>query len=245
MTLRVHFCRKVRPFIVYGITVLCQQSHCLHRESENGFRTLLVKPFHKSLLQPRQSVPVWLGTVREIEIPEQTLKVRFVIVCHVPEHSLIIACACRLVYRVYYLFKTVCYHLVYRTLFQRQVYYLVRLFPIILSILQSEEIVQIHKEFRSGTRSAQHTRHHKHHIDKTSAERFQVCRCRGITAYRHSSARQPWIHCDRSAIVRKACLVILIYKVVRQLVDIVIRHIFSIHLLNPVCQQSSVQTYES
>ena len=98
MSLAIHFCSEIAPFLVYHITVMAQQCHGFNGESKHGLGALLVKPLHETLLKPRQTFPVGLGTVGEIEVSKKALEIGFVIIGYVPEHCLIVAGSCRLVY---------------------------------------------------------------------------------------------------------------------------------------------------
>ena len=71
MSLCIHLCSKLTPLLVTALSVVGKQRHGLYRECKHGLRTLLVKPLHEALLQPRKSVPVWLAAIREIEVTEQ------------------------------------------------------------------------------------------------------------------------------------------------------------------------------
>lgn len=66
----------------------------------------------------------------------------------------------------------------------------------------------------------------------------------GVTTNGNGTANQPRIHRDRGAVIGETCLVVLIYKMVCQLVDILISEFFAIHLLDAVSQQTAVQTDE-
>ena len=156
MSLGIHLGSKVAPFLVYHISILCKKSHCLDRECKHSLRSLLVKPFHETLLKPAQSVPVRLASIRKIELSEKAFKIRAVVISNVPEHRLVITCSRRLVYRIYNLLETVGYHLVYRPVFQRHINHLVCFFPILLSVLHTKKVVQVHQEFRCRACTAQH-----------------------------------------------------------------------------------------
>ena len=116
--------------------------------------------------------------------------------------------------------------------------------PIVLAVFLTDEVVEIHQEFRCGTSSGKHARHHEHHVDEAATERLEVGWCRGIATDRRSAADEPWIHGDGSTIVGERCLVVLIYKVVVKLVNVFICQLLAIHFLDAVGKQTAVQAYE-
>ena len=85
-----------------------------------------------------------------------------------------------LVQRVDYLLKAVGNHLVDGALFSGEVYHLVRVLPIVLAVFQCDEMVEVHKKLGRGACTAEHTRHHEYHIDKSTAEALKVRRSLGV-----------------------------------------------------------------
>ena len=156
MSLSIHFCGEVAPFFVDDVAIFGQQSHSLYGEGEYGFGALFVEPLHEAFLQPAEAFPVGLAAVREVEIAEETFEIRLVIVSDVPEHSLIVACSGRLVDGVDNLLEAVGDHLVYGTLLEGKVNYLVGFLPVVLAVLQTDEVVEVHQKLRSGTGTAEH-----------------------------------------------------------------------------------------
>ena len=91
MSLGVHLGREVAPLLVYHVAVFRQQRHRLNGECQHGLGAFLVKPFHKTLLQPVQPVPVGTAAIGEAELAEQAFEIRAVIIGYVPEHGLIVS----------------------------------------------------------------------------------------------------------------------------------------------------------
>ena len=173
MPLGIHLGREVAPFLILALTVLVdEQSHRFNRESQQCLGTFLVEPLHETLLQPRETIPVGLRTIGEIEFTEDALEVILVIVGHIPEHSLIVAGTSGLIQRVHNLLEVVGDNLVDGALLQRQVGLLVRMLPIVLAILVADEIVHVHQELWCGTGARKHRTHHEHHVDKTAGKRL-------------------------------------------------------------------------
>ena len=114
--------------------------------------------------------------------------------------------------------------------------------PIVGAILFADEIVHIHQELRCGTGAAEHGAYHEDHVDKTTGEGLQVRRRSRVTANGGSTTYQPRIHRNRGAIVGQRRLIVLIYKMVSQLINIFIGQFFTIHLFNTIRQQATVQT---
>ena len=107
------------------------------------------------------------------------------------------------------------------------------------------EVVDVHEELRCCASAAQHTRNHEHHVDKSAAERLQICRSCGVAAYARCAADEPWVHRDRSTIVSERGFVVLIYKVVVKLVYVFISKSLAVHLLDTVGEQATVQADEA
>ena len=116
--------------------------------------------------------------------------------------------------------------------------------PVVKTVLLTDEVVHIHQELRCGTGTAEHRADHEYHVDKAACKRLQVGRSRRVAADGYGTADEPGIHCDGGAIVGKARLVILIYKVVSQHVDVLVGQLLAVHLLNAVGQQATVQADE-
>ena len=117
MSFGIHLSCEVCPFRVEHVFAVGQQCHCLYGECEYGLRALLVGPFHEALLQPAESVPVGLASVREVEFAEKAFEVWFVVIGYVPEYRLVVSGSRRLVDGVYYLLEAVCDDFVDGTLF--------------------------------------------------------------------------------------------------------------------------------
>ena len=205
----------------------------------------MVKPLHKAFLQPRYAFPVGLRTVWEIEVSEERFKIEFVVVRYVPEHSLIVSCACWLVERVDNLLEEVGYNLVDGALFQAQVHHLFGVLPVVFAVFLLYEVVHIHQKLGCCARSCQHTRYHEHHIDEASAEAFKVGRCGRVATNRRCAADEPRVHSNRSAVVSKVGFVVLIYKVVCKQVQIFVGKFLAVHSLDAVGKQTAVQTNET
>ena len=154
MSFGIHFSGEVAIFLIQYIAVFGQECHCLYRECQNGACTLLIKPFHKTLLQPAKRIPVGFASVGENKVLEKAIEIILVIISHIPENCLEIAGTRRLVDGIYDLLETVCDDFIDRSLFQRQVCQFIQMFIIVLSVFQTNEIVHVHQEFRSGTCAA-------------------------------------------------------------------------------------------
>ena len=245
VALAVHLGREVAPLLVEAFAVAVgQQGHRLDGEGEQRLGALLVEPLHEALLQPRKAGPVGLLAVGEVELAENRLEVILVIVSHVPEDGLVVAGAGGLVERVDDLLEAVGDDLVDGALLERQVDHLVGAVVVVLAILQSEEVVHVHQELGRGAGTREHRRDHEHHVGEAAAERLQVGRGRRVAADGGGAAYEPGVHRDRGAVVGQRGLVVLIYKVVGQLVDVFVGQLLSVHLLDAVGQQAAVQAYE-
>ena len=112
--------------------------------------------------------------------------------------------------------------------------------PVVLAILLADKVVHVHQELRCGAGTAQHGADHEHHVDETAGKRLQVGRCRRVTANGHGAADEPRIHGDGSTVVGQRSLVVRIYKVVGQLVNVFIGQLLAVHLFDAVGQQATV-----
>ena len=80
MTSSIHLCCKVAPLFILAIAILCKHCHSLNRESKNSLCTLLIKPLHKTFLQPVHTFPIRLRTIREEEVTEKALEIILIII---------------------------------------------------------------------------------------------------------------------------------------------------------------------
>ena len=183
VSLGIHLGREVSPLAIHHVAVPRKQSHRLDRERKDRTRTLTVEPLHETFLQPTQRLPVGARPVGEDKLPEETLEIITVVICHVPEDSLEVTRTRRLVDRVDDLLKAVGDDLVDGAALLRQVDHLVRTKVVILAVLLLDEVVHVHQELGRGACAAQHARHDEDHVDKASAERLEVCRALRVAAY--------------------------------------------------------------
>ena len=132
------------------------------------------------------------------------------------------------------LLKAVGDHLVDGAMLGGEVHHLVRGLPIVGSVFQADEIVEVHEELRCGTSPAEHAGDHEDHVDKSSTEGFEIGRCGGIASNGHGAPDEPGIHGDGCAVVGKGCLVVLIYEMMCEFVEILVGKLFPIHFLDAV-----------
>ncbi len=241
----VHAGREVAPLAVDHVAVAREQRHGLYGEGQHGLRALGVEPPHEALLQPAQRLPVGARAVGEAEFAEQALEVGAVVVGDVPEDGLEVAGARRLVDRVDDLLEAVGHHLVECAAAAREIDHLVRTQVVVLAVLLLHEIVEIHEEFGRGAGAAQHARHDEDHIDEAAAERLEVGGCRGVAADGFRAAQQPRVHRDRGAVVGQRGLVVLVDEVAVEQLDVAVRELLAVHLLQPVGEQPAVQPDET
>ena len=248
MTLGIHLSGIVGPFLVLAVAVLSEHGHGLHGEGKHGLGALLVKPLHETLLQPVESVPVGLTAVGEVEVAEDRVEVVFIVIADVPEHSLIVAGTGRLVERVDDLLKAVGDDLVERALLQAEIHDIVGMGIVVLAVFLLNEIIHIHQELRCGAGAGEHAADHKHHVDESATAPTNLKSfCGGfinMAANARRAADEPGVHRDRGAVVGEVGLVVLIYKVVCQFVDIFVSELLAVHLLDALHEQATVQTYE-
>ena len=245
MTLGIHLSSELAPLLVLGLAILVdEQSHGLYGEGQQGLGTLLVEPLHEALLQPRETVPVGLAAIGEVELAENRLEIVAIVVGHIPEHSLVVAGTCGLVQGVDNLLEVIGDNLVDATFLQGKVSLLVGMLPVVLAVLITDEVVHIHEELGGCAGTGEHGADHEHHVDETTGKRLQVGRSRRVATNGRRTTDQPWVHGDRSTVVGQRGLVILIYKVVSQQVDILVGQLLVIHLLDALSKQTTVQTDE-
>ena len=144
-----------------------------------------------------------------------------------------------------HLLEAVGHHLVYRAAFQAQVYHLIRTLPVVLAVLQTDEVVQVHQKLRRSAGARQHRRYDEHHIDEPAAERLQVLRRRGVAADGNGTTDEPGVHGDGGAVVSQVRLVVLVDEMLVQQRDVLVCQFASVHLLDLLGQQASVQTDEA
>ena len=245
VALGVHLGREVAPLLVEALAVAVgQQGHGLDGEGQERLGALLVEPLHEALLEPRESVPVGLLAVGEVELAEDRLEVVAVIVGHIPEDGLIVAGAGGLVEGVDDLLEAVGDDLVDGAVLEREVDDLVGALEVVFAVLQPEEVVHVHEELGRGAGAGEHRRDHEHHVGEAAAERLEVSRGRRVAADGGGAADEPGVHRDRGAVVGQRGLVVLINKVVGQHVDILVGQLLAEHLLDAVGQQAAVQADE-
>ncbi len=93
-----------------------------------------------------------------------------VVVGDVPENRLEVACSRGLVDGIDYLLEAVGNHLVERAAAFRQVHNFPGVPIIVVAILFSDKIIQVHQKLGCGAGTAEHTRYDEYHIDESSAE---------------------------------------------------------------------------
>ena len=245
MSLRIHLSGEVAPLLILALAILVdEQCHRLNREGQQGLGALLIEPLHETLLQPRETIPVGLRAIGEVELAEDALEVILVIVGYVPEYGLIVAGTSRLVQRVNNLLEIVGYHLIDGTLLQAHICLLVGTLPIVQTILLTNKVVHVHQELWSSASTTQHRANHEDHVNKTTCKRLQIGRSSRVTTNSYCTTYQPRIHGNRSTIVSQTRFVIFINEVMIQLVKILICQILAVHFLNTVCEQTTIQTDE-
>ena len=240
----VHLGREIGPLAVDRIAVAGQQRHRLDGEGQHGLRALGVEPAHEAFLEPAQRLPVRARTVRKTELAEETLEVGAVVVGDVPEDGLEVACARGLVDRVDDLLETVGDDLVDRAAAFRKVGGVVGSQVVVLAVLLFDEIVEVHQKFGRGAGAREHRRDDEDHVDEAAAERLEVGRGRRVAADGLRAAQQPRIHRDRGAVVGQRRLVVLVDEVVVEQLQIAVRELLAVHLLQAVGQQAPVQADE-
>ena len=173
MSLSPHFCREIGVVLIHIVVfTVGEKSHCLNRERHNIFCAFFVEPIHKSLLQPRQSFPYGLRSVREHKVSENALEIRLVEIAHVPENCLVASVSGRHIHRMYYLLEVVVNYVSESTLFCVQLDDGVNLSDIVVPIVLANEVIHIHKELRSGDCAHELRRKRVNEIDKFPAIRF-------------------------------------------------------------------------
>ena len=195
-------------------------------------------------MEPAYGVPVGLRAVGVVELAENALEIIFVVVGNVPEYGLEVTCAGRLVDGVDHLLKAVGYHFVERAVAFGQVYHFVCALVEVLAVFLCNEVSHVHEELRRGACAAEHTRHDEHHVDEPSAEGLEVGGTGGIAANAFCSFEQPGVHRYAGAVVCQAGLVVFVYEVVFEQVDVPVGQFFAVHFLYAVAQQASVKAYE-
>ena len=245
MALRIHLGGELAPLLVLGLAILVnEERHGLYGEGQQGLGALLVEPLHKALLQPRETVPVGLAAIGEVELAEDALKIVAIVVGHIPEDSLVVAGTCGLVQGVDNLLEVVGDNLVDATFLQGEVGLLVGMLPVVLAVLITNEVVHIHQELRRSASTSEHRADHEHHVDETAGKRLQVGRRGRVAANGGGATDEPGVHGDGCTVVGQRGLVVLIYKVVSQQVDILVGQLLVIHLLDALSKQTTVQTDE-
>jgi len=210
----VHLCREVGIFGVDDVAVLAEQRHGLDREGEHGAEAFLVEPAHEPFLKPAEGFPDGFRAVGEAELAEEALEIVAVVIGHVPEHRLEVACARGLVDGVDHLLEAVGDHLVDGALAGGKVHHFVALQIVVVTVFLADEIVHVHQEFRGRAGTAEHTRNHKDHVDEAAAVGLEVRGCGGVAADALRAVQQPRVHGDGGAVVGDAGFVVLVDKVV-------------------------------
>ena len=150
MTFRPHFRCEVSILLVcIIITAVGQKRHCLDRECEDIIVPLFIEPVHEMFLEPGQCLPFWRSAVREAEIAEHALEVWLVEIADVPENGLIASVAGRHIHRVHDLLEIIVNDFYERALLHIVLHYFIQALEIVLAVVFSDEIVEIHQEFRS------------------------------------------------------------------------------------------------
>ena len=245
MALRIHLGGELAPLLVLGLAILVdEQRHGLYGEGQQGLGALLVEPLHKALLQPREAVPVGLAAIGEVELAEDALKIVAIVVGHIPEHGLIVAGTCGLVQRIDNLLEVVGDDLVDATFLQGEVGLLVGVLPVVLAVLITNEVVHVHEKLGRSASTGEHGADHEHHVDETAGKRLQVGRRGRVAANGGGATDEPGVHGDGCTVVGQRGLVVLIYKMVGEQVDVLVGQLLVVHLLDALGEQTTVQTDE-
>ena len=102
-------------------------------------------------------------------------------------------------------------------------------------------MVEIHQKLRRGTSSAEHTRHHEHHIYEASTETFKVGGSFRIAPDGGGAIEEPGVHGDAGAVVGQRRLVVLVDKMMVEKVEVLGGKFLSVELLDAVGQQATVE----
>ena len=102
-------------------------------------------------------------------------------------------------------------------------------------------MAHIHQELRRGAGAGKHARHDEHHVYEAAAERFEVRGRGGVAADALRTAEQPRVHRDRGAVVGEARLVVLIYIMVLEEIDVAVGGFLAVEGFNLVAKQTAVQ----
>ena len=245
MSFGIHFRGQFGVGFVFDVSVLCQERHGLHGESQHGFCAFFVEPFHEATLQPVQCGPGRFCAIREAEVAEDAFKIVGVVVGYVPKDGLEVSCAGGLVDGIDDLLEAVGDDFVDGAAVQGEVGGFVGAEIVVLAIFFSNEIAHIHQELRCGTGSREHGGDDEDHVHKAAAEGFEVARRRAVAANALCAVQQPGVHGDGGAVVCQRRFVVFIDEVVFEEIDVAVCRFFPIHFLDFVTEHSSVQSYES
>ena len=237
----IHLGCEVAILLVDHVAVLGEQRHRLDGEREHGFRALLVKPAHEAFLQPAHGGPRGLRAVGEVEVAEDAFEIVFIVIADVPEHRLEVSRARGLVDGVDYLLEAVGDDLVDGAGAEREVGLLAGALVVVRAIFLFEEVAHIHQELRRGAGAGKHARNDEYHVYEAAAERFEVRGRGGVAADALRAAEQPRVHRDRGAVVGEARLVVLIYIMVLEEIDVAVGGFLAVEGFNLVAKQTAVQ----
>ena len=244
MALCVHLCGEVGIFLIADVVAIGEECHRFDGESEDGRRALLVEPIHKALLQPVERFPLGTRTIGEVEFSEEGLKIVAVVVADVPEDALEVSRSGGLIDGVDDLFETVGDNFIEGALAEASVHHFIGTKMIVVAILFGEEITHIHQKFHRGNRAAQHGTHDENHVDKSSAERFEVGGGGGVATDALGAVEQPRVHRDGGTVVGEGSFVVLVDVVLLEQIEVAVGRFAAIHLLNFVAQKASIEAYE-
>ena len=148
---------------VFAFATIGQHCGGNYGESQNGFGTLLVKPFKEEVLQLRHARPHRFTEVGEDEIAEHRVEIVLIVNGNIPEYALITARGGGLVDAVYHLLHMV------GDFFGMG-------FQIIVAVVFAGEVIEIGQKFHRCHRTGELRADGKHQVDKRAAKRSQMLR---------------------------------------------------------------------
>ena len=154
---------------VFAFAAIGQHRSGHDREGQNGFGTLLVKPFEEEVLQLRHARPHRFTEIGEDKIAEHRVKIVLIVNGNIPEYALIAARGGRLVDAVHHLLHVV------------GDFFAVG-FQIIVAVVFAGEIVEISQKFHCRHCAGELRADGKHQVDKRAAKRSQMLRRLGFAA---------------------------------------------------------------
>src|SRR5574344_461327 len=152
------------------------------------------------LLKPRKGFPFWGRAVRKPEISKYSVEIRFIEIADIPEHGLISSITGRHIHRMNNLLEVIVNHLGKGSLLYVELDNLVQHRKIVIPIILSDEIIEIHQEFRGSDCSHKLGRNGIYQIDEFPAERFEVGWGHRHAAQFLKACFQERIHSDGDAI---------------------------------------------